>query len=84
MSTRFDAKTLVIGLLLGACATLSLGQAVAEQEPRFEITGVATTDKAGASQTSIYVLEHRTGQIVEYKKAADNQWQRTPAFQINR
>jgi hypothetical protein len=87
MLHRIDARSLVIGLLLGACALLSLGQAPAANPhdgERFQITGVATTDRNGQVRTSIYVLEHRTGQVAEYARGADNQWQRLPAFQISR
>jgi hypothetical protein len=82
---RWNAQSLVVGLLLGACAMFALGQApAAQQEQPFQITAVSEARGEQPPRTSVYVLEHRTGHVVEYRRGADNQWQRTPAFQISR
>ena len=83
---HLDAKSLVIGLLMGVCAMLALGQAPAnqQQDRPFQIAAVSEARVGGVPQTSVFVLEHRTGQVIEYRRGNDGQWQRTPAFQISR
>ena len=83
---HLEWKSLTIGLLLGVCAMLALGQAAAnqQQERAFEISAVSESKAGGVPQTSVFVLEHRTGQVIEYRRGNDGQWQRTPAFQISR
>ena len=83
---HLDGKSLGIGLLLGVCAMLALGQAPANQQADrpFQITATSESRGADGWRTSVYVLEHRTGQVVEYRRGNDGQWQRTPAFQISR
>ena len=87
LTRHLDGQSLVIGLLIGAGGMLALGQAPAnqqQQERPFQISAVSEARGGGAAQTSVYVLEHRTGQVVEYRRGNDGQWQRTPAFQISR
>ena len=86
VTRRLDWKSLTIGFLLGVFAMLALGQAAAnqQQERAFDISAVSEVKAGGVPQTSVFVLEHRTGQVIEYRRGNDGQWQRTPAFQISR
>jgi hypothetical protein len=85
VTRQLDWRSLTIGLLLGVCAMLALGQAAANdrRDQAFQITAASEPRAGGAPQTSVYVLVHRTGQVIEYRRGNDNQWQRTPAFQIS-
>ena len=65
MTTRFDVKTLLIGLLLGVCVTLSMGQRAAEPahkldaDYRYQISAVPEQNGA----YTLFILDHETNKV---------------------
>ncbi len=65
MTTRFDVKTLLIGLLLGICVTLSMAQRAAEPahkldaDYRYQISAVSV----GNDEYVLFILDHETNKV---------------------
>jgi len=62
---KLDFKTLLIGLLLGICVTLSMGQRAAEPKQkldadyRYQISAVGN----GADEYTLFILDHETNKV---------------------
>ena len=65
---KVDFKTLLIGLLLGICVTLSMGQRAAEPKQkldadyRYQISATSFVDN-GSNVHILYILDHETNRI---------------------
>ena len=70
---KVDFKTLLIGLLLGICVTLSMGQRAAEPKQkldadyRYQISTTAHIDNNGAPVHTVFILDHETNKIHAYR-----------------
>ena len=70
---KLDLKTLLIGLLLGVCVTLSMGQRAAEPQKldadyRYQISAVVGTNGG----PTIYILDHETKKV--YSARVEESW----------
>jgi len=70
---KIDLKTLAIGLLLGICVTLSMGQRAEpaqklDADYRYQITAVAATNGG----YTIFILDHETKKV--YSRQTDGVW----------
>ena len=65
---KFDAKTLLIGLLLGICVTLSMGQRAGEPaqkldaDYRYQISAVSYVQN-GQDVHALFILDHETNKV---------------------
>jgi len=65
---KVDFKTLLIGLLLGICVTLSMGQRAAEPahkldaDYRYQISAVSFAEN-GQNATALLILDHETNKV---------------------
>jgi hypothetical protein len=78
---KIDFRTLLIGLLLGICVTLSMGQRAAEPQKldadyRYQISAVSR----GNGGYVIFVLDHETKKV--YSRQVDDAW--TGAIDVKR
>jgi uncharacterized protein YjiK len=66
---KVDFKTLLIGLLLGICVTLSMGQRAAEPaqkldaDYRYQISAISSVEN-GLNQETLFILDHETKKVI--------------------
>ena len=70
---KFDLKTLLIGVLLGVCVTLSMGQRAAPAEKvdadyRYQISAVAGANGG----YTLFILDHETKKV--HSRQTDGAW----------
>jgi hypothetical protein len=77
--SRFDLKTLVIGILLGICVMMARGNEPVQTAfiPRYQISVVPGPSKGDGYQ--IFVLDQKTNKVYESGAGSMNQ---TPVLEI--